>query len=289
MKLATFSKGGGDRLGLLIGDGLVSLSDHLEGAPATMIELIAAWDQFAPAVRSLQDRSPDVLLNDVRLRAPVPRPGKVLAIGLNYKDHIEETNSETPEFQTWFAKMPTAVNGPFDPIELPAVSTKLDYEAELVFVVGKRARNVPRERAKEVIFGYCVGDDVSVRDWQIRVSQWVLGKSFETHAPFGPWITTADETDATDLDIRCLVNGEVRQSSNTRHLLFDCYAQVEHLSQVMTLEPGDVIFTGTTSGVGHARNPQLFLKEGDVVRVEIEKLGFVENRVVRGPSETSIG
>ncbi|MEJ2459569.1 MAG: fumarylacetoacetate hydrolase family protein [Novosphingobium sp.] len=178
--------------------------------------------------------------------------------------------------------------GPYDPIELPVVSDDLDYEAELVMVIGRRARNVPQSRAHEVIFGYCAGNDVSVRDWQLRVSQWTIGKSFETHAPFGPWITTADEADGSDLDIRCLVNGEVRQSSNTKHLLFDCHAQVAFLSKVMTLEPGDVIFTGTPGGVGMGSQPPAYLEADDRVRVEIDKLGHIENRVVRGSQETTI-
>ncbi|MGH6966093.1 MAG: fumarylacetoacetate hydrolase family protein [Phenylobacterium sp.] len=248
-----------------------------------MIDLIERWDEFRDQVAGLQSRSPDLKLSEVRLRAPIPRPGKIMAIGLNYKDHIEEADSETPVFQTWFAKAPTSVTGPFDPIALPTVSDRLDYEAELVAIIGRRVRGVSGDQAKAAIFGFCVGDDVSVRDWQIRVSQWVVGKSFDTHAPFGPWITTADETDGRNLAIRCLVNGEVRQSSSTGQLLFDCYAQVEHLSQAMTLEPGDVLYTGTPGGVGHARKPQVFLKAGDVVRVEIEKLGAIENRVAAEP------
>lgn len=283
MKLATYAAADGDRIGLVSEDGLISLADHLPAAPRQMIDLISRWDEFRSQVAALQARKPDVKLAQVRLRAPIPRPGKILAIGLNYKDHIEETKSKTPEFQTWFSKATTGVNGPFDPIALPAVSDRLDYEAELVAIIGRRVRGVSDQQAKDAIFGYCVGDDVSVRDWQIRVPQWVLGKSFDTHAPFGPWITTADETDARDLGIRSFVNGELRQSSNTKQLLFDCYAQVEHLSQALTLEPGDVLYTGTPSGVGIAFQPPRFLKEGDVVRIEIDKLGAIENRVMKEP------
>jgi 2-keto-4-pentenoate hydratase/2-oxohepta-3-ene-1,7-dioic acid hydratase in catechol pathway len=175
--------------------------------------------------------------------------------------------------------MPTAANGPFDAIEFPAVSQDLDYEAELVVVIGKRCRNVPQARVAEAIFGYCVGNDVSVRDWQKRTPQWTIGKSFDTHAPFGPWITTADEVNTSSLGIRSFVNGEQRQSSNTSQMLFDCAAQIEHLSQAMTLEPGDLIYTGTPAGVGMAHNPPVYLKPGDVVRVEIDGLGAIENRV----------
>lgn len=288
MKLATFVADSAPELGLVVGEGIISISRRLASPPASMIELISHWSELQPQVAALGTRAPDVLLADARLRAPVPRPGKIMAIGLNYKDHIEEAGLPTPQHQIWFSKASTAANGPYDPIEGPPVSSQLDYEAELVLVVGRRARNVPRDRAREVIFGHCVGNDVSVRDWQLRTTQWVLGKSFDTHAPFGPWITTADETDATDLDLRCLVNGEVRQASNTRNLVFDSYAQIEHLSQAMTLEPGDIIYTGTCGGVGAAMNPPAFLKDGDLVKVEIESLGFIENRVVSGSTETWI-
>lgn len=289
MRLVTYSTDGKEQLGVIVGRGIVSISSHIADAPGNMIDLMQRWCEFAEPVRELLNRPPDVELASVRLHAPVPKPGKVLAIGLNYKDHIAEVGMETPEHQTWFAKMPTSVTGPYDPVEMPDVSQSLDYEAELVMIIGKRARNVPRSRAAEVIFGFCVGNDVSVRDWQLRVSQWVVGKSFDTHAPFGPWLTTADEVDPGDLAIRCLVNGEVRQSSNTKHLLFDCFAQVELLSKAMTLEPGDVIFTGTPSGVGMSYKPPVYLKAGDVVRVEIDTLGHIENRVEAGSTQIVIG
>ena len=155
----------------------------------------------------------------------------------------------------------------------------MDYEAELVAIVGRGGRHISREAAPGALFGFCVGNDVSERAWQMRTTQWVLGKSFDTHAPFGPWITTLDEaSDPHGRAIRCLVNGEQRQSSNTAHLVFDVWAQVEHLSQAMTLEPGDVIYTGTPGGIGAAMNPRRFLKAGDVVRVEIDGLGAIENR-----------
>jgi 2-keto-4-pentenoate hydratase/2-oxohepta-3-ene-1,7-dioic acid hydratase in catechol pathway len=159
------------------------------------------------------------------------------------------------------------------------VSAFVDYEAELVAVIGNWGRHIPAERAVEHIFGYCVGNDVTERLWQHRTPQWALGESFDTHAPIGPWINTTDAvTDVHDLDIRCSVNGELRQSSNTRHLIFNVFQQVEHLSHAMTLEPGDLIFTGTPGGVGAAMDPRQFLKEGDVVRCEISGLGYVENR-----------
>jgi 2-keto-4-pentenoate hydratase/2-oxohepta-3-ene-1,7-dioic acid hydratase in catechol pathway len=201
-----------------------------------------------------------------------------MAIGLNYADHIAESKMETPEHQIWFSKAPTAVNGPYDAIQAPKVSQTLDYEAELVAIVGKGGRHIAKADAAGAVFGYCCGNDATVRAWQARTSQWVLGKSFDTHAPFGPWITTADEVaDPHALSIRCLVNGEVRQNSNTRHLVFNVWDQIEELSQVMTLEPGDLIFTGTPGGVGAAMTPRRFLKHGDRVQVEIEGLGALDN------------
>lgn len=279
MKLVTYVAGAGPRLGAVVGDNVVDVARHISGMPADMIALIRHWSSARPRLEQALAGRPDGRLSEVRLRAPVVRPGKILAIGLNYLDHVEETGAKRPQYPTFFAKMPTAANGPFDAIEHPAVSDQVDYEAELVVIVGRRCRNVPRARAGEVVFGYCAGNDVSVRDWQKRTGQWTLGKSFDTHAPFGPWITTADEIDPHSLGIRCFVNGEMRQDSNTKQMLFDCEAQIEHLSQAMTLEPGDLIFTGTPAGVGMARDPPLYLKTGDVVRVEIDGLGAIENRV----------
>ena len=211
--------------------------------------------------------------------APVLRPGKIFAIGLNFADHIEESKMATPEHQVWFTKAVTSINGPYAPVQIPKTSGFVDYEVELVAVIGKGGKHIPAERASEHIFGYAVGNDVTERFWQHRTPQWSLGKSFDTHAPFGPWITTADAVnDVHGLDIRCWVNGDLRQKSNTRHLVFDLFKQIEHLSQAMTLEPGDIIFTGTPGGVSAAMTPRQFLKAGDVVRCEIEGLGQIENR-----------
>lgn len=249
-----------------------------------MIDLIAQWSLIRPWVDAvLATRSPDWRLDQVQLQAPVPRPGKVLAIGLNYLDHVQEKivgeSRTVPEHQIWFPKLSTAINGPFDPIVLPSVSSMTDYEGEMVAVIGQRCKHVSRERAHEVVFGYAVGNDVSVRDWQKRTSQWTLGKSFDTHAPFGPCLTTFDEVgDPHALNLQCWVNGELRQSSNTRLMIHNVWDQIAVLSQAMTLEPGDVIFTGTCSGVGAAFTPPKFLRDGDVVRVEIDKLGHIEAR-----------
>jgi 2-keto-4-pentenoate hydratase/2-oxohepta-3-ene-1,7-dioic acid hydratase in catechol pathway len=274
MKLATFSHGGADALGIVIGERIVPLS----GIAANMTDLIARWGTVESDVRSIAERGDGALpLASVRLRAPIARPGKIMAIGLNYADHVKETGREMPKEQVWFCKQPTAVNGPFDPIQIPKVSTSVDWEAEMVVVIGKGGRHIAKDAARDHVFGYCCGNDVSARDWQNKTPQWILGKSFDTHAPFGPWITTADEAgDPHTLDIKCVVNGETRQNSNTCNLIFSVWDQVANLSKVMTLEPGDLIFTGTSGGVGMAMKPPVFLKDGDKVRVEMEKLGAIE-------------
>lgn len=284
MHLCTYRHEGQTEVGLVRGAEIVSLSRALGGSLAPhqpMIDLIARWDELRDRVAALRDAPADHRLDEVRLLAPVPRPGKALAIGLNYLEHVDENiigeTRTVPDHQIWFPKLANAINGPFEPIVLPRISQMTDYEAELVAIIGQRCRHVPRERAHEVVFGYCVGNDVSVRDIQKRTSQWTLGKSFDTHAPFGPWITTADELngDPHGLDMRCWVNGELRQSSNTRLMIHNVWDQIAELTKVMTLEPGDVIFTGTCSGVGAAFNPPKFLRAGDTVRVEIENLGAI--------------
>jgi 2-keto-4-pentenoate hydratase/2-oxohepta-3-ene-1,7-dioic acid hydratase in catechol pathway len=272
MKLTTYDAGEGLRTGIVAGDTIIDT-----GVPGTMIDLIERWDKLRPTIEEQAACGEGRRLADVRLCAPVPRPGKIFAIGLNYADHIEESKMETPRRQVWFTKAQTSVNGPFDPVLITRGAPFVDYEVELVAVIGKRCKHVPAERAADQIFGYCVGNDVTERMWQHAGPQWSLGKSFDTHAPFGPWITTSDEVgDPHDLDIGCFVNGEQRQRSNTRHLVFDVWQQIEHLSAAMTLEPGDVIFTGTPGGVGAAMDPRQFLKAGDVVRCEIERLGSIE-------------
>jgi 2-keto-4-pentenoate hydratase/2-oxohepta-3-ene-1,7-dioic acid hydratase in catechol pathway len=282
MKLATFSTASNatPRLGVVVTDGIIDLA-AIAGMPATMNEYLAGGEAARAAVEQAAEGSAVTPLATVTLHAPVPKPGKVLAIGLNYGDHIEESGMEKPKTQVWFNKQHNCINDPFGDINLPAVSDKLDYEAELCVVIGKRCKHVPRARAAEVIAGYCVGNDVSVRDWQLRAQTFQIGKSFDSHGPIGPYLVTPDEVgDPHSLDIACYVNGEQRQASNTKHLIFDCFDAIEHLSQAFTLDPGDVLFMGTPAGVGVAMKPPQFLKEGDLVRVEIEKLGHIENRVV---------
>ena len=233
--------------------------------------------------------APRLTLEGVKLEAPVPNPGKFLAVGLNYADHIREINAPTPEFPSCFAKVRTCINGPYDPVHRPRVSDTLDYEGELGFVIGRRCRHVPKDRAHEVIAGYVVVNDFTVREWVAKTPQVVIPKSFDTHGPFGPWIVTSDEAgDPHALGIKTWVNDELRQDSNTAQMTFDCYDLVEILSRAVTLEPGDVITTGTPYGVGEGFDPKRYLKPGDVVKVEIDKLGFVENPIIDEPKNTAV-
>lgn len=282
MKPVTFETAAKPRLGAVVGERVVPLDSAAHGLATEMVGLIAAWPEVEEMVRGIAEAGEGaVRLDQVHLLAPIRRPGKIMAIGLNYADHIAESGVETPKDQLWFAKAPSSTNGPYDAIEIPSASLLVDYEAELVAVIGRGGRHISRADAPAAIFGYCCGNDATERAWQHRAAQWVLGKSFDTHAVFGPWITTADEVaDPHALPIRCLVNGQVRQDSNTRHLVFSLWEQIEHLSQAMTLEPGDLIFTGTPGGVGAAMNPRQFLKAGDRVRVEIEELGTLDNPCV---------
>ncbi len=282
MRLVRFTKsGGGAEIGILTGDKVVPLAALAPDAPQDMNALIADWETQAPKLAGAKGHSAGLDLSTVTLAAPVPHPEKIMAIGLNYLDHIEETGMKEPKEQLWFAKMPNAINAPNGDIELPKVSDHLDWEVELVAVIGKGGRHISVEDAPKHVFGYAVGNDVSVRDWQTKTAQWVMGKSFDTHAPIGPALVTADEIgDPHRLAITCAVNGQVRQSSNTKHLLFNVWAQIAELSQAMTLKPGDILFTGTPGGVGLAMKPPVFLKVGDVVRCEIEELGVIQNTVV---------
>ncbi len=291
MKLASLKSEGGTGTSVVavLDDEVVDLSTALPESPSDVAGLFelgpSAVDQVRAVIEAGGNRSP---LELSRLASPVASPGKFFAIGLNYADHIAETGAEAPKFPNVFAKMPSCVAGPYDEVQLPSVSDELDYEGELGFVIGTRCRHVSRERASEVIAGYVVINDYSVRDYQMRTSQWILGKSFDTHGVIGPWLVTADEiADPHTLPIRTLVNGELRQSSNTSNLIFDCFDAVELLSSVCTLEPGDVVATGTPGGVGMATGT--FLAPGDVVRVEIDGIGAIENRIVPEPATVPSG
>jgi 2-keto-4-pentenoate hydratase/2-oxohepta-3-ene-1,7-dioic acid hydratase in catechol pathway len=288
MKLCTFSHSGATRIGVVADDGVVDLAAAAPELPREMTALLAAGaDALHGAANAAARARSRLALEAVRLHAPVLRPPKFLAIGLNYADHVAEAGLPKPELPTVFNKQSTCVVGPRDAVHMPRVSSALDYEGELGFVIGRRCRHVPRARAHEVIAGYLVVNDVTVRDWQLRIPTWTMGKSFDTHGPLGPWLTTSDEAgDPHGLRLRTWVNGELRQDSSTKQLIFDCFALVEHLSTAFTLEPGDVIATGTPGGVGIALKPPQLLRVGDVVRIEIDGLGALENAVVPEPEET---
>jgi 2-keto-4-pentenoate hydratase/2-oxohepta-3-ene-1,7-dioic acid hydratase in catechol pathway len=279
VKLATFTAAGPQEIGIVKDGRILSVTRALPQAPREMIDLIARYEEFRGQIQQLEGTGAGWMeLTQVQLRAPIARPGKILAIGLNYADHIAETGRETPKEQLWFMKASSSSTGPYDIIQIPRASPgSVDYEVELVAVIGRGGRHITREQAPAAVFGYCVGNDVSVREWQRHSPQWSVAKSFDTHSPFGPWITLTDElSDPHGLEIRCVVGDEQRQISNTRNLVFDVWAQIEYLSKAMTLEPGDLIFTGTPGGVGWARKPPGLLKAGDRVRCEIERLGYIE-------------
>jgi len=285
MKLVTFSQEGATRIGRVEGGEVVDLSAAAPELPTDMVTFLETGDSALK--RAAACSSPRLSLEQVQLCAPVLRPPKILAVGLNYADHVEETGMKKPEIPMIFNKQSTSAHPPYKAFHLPKVSTALDYEGELAVVIGKRCRHVPMDRAREVIAGYTITNDVSVRDWQMRVQTMTMGKSFDTHCPMGPWIVTADElVDPHSLDLKTWVNGDLRQSSNTKNLIFDCFSLVEHLSTAFTLEPGDLISTGTPGGVGIAMKPPQMLKAGDVVRISIDGIGEIENAVVAEPPET---
>jgi 2-keto-4-pentenoate hydratase/2-oxohepta-3-ene-1,7-dioic acid hydratase in catechol pathway len=286
VRLARFALDDGvAQLGVVVGDELAALGAD---APDDLPAFLALGDQALVRAQAAAEAAlARHRLADVRLLAPVGRPSKFLCVGLNYADHVAETGRELPSFPVVFAKLPSCVVGTGEAIVRPAVSDQVDWEGELAFVIGRHCRHVARDDAASVIAGYTIVNDVSVRDWQRRTPQWTLGKSFDTHGPMGPWLVTADELDPHAVAIRTLVNGVVRQESNTRQLIFDCATLVETISTVCTLEPGDVIATGTPGGVGGAMTPPTFLQPGDVVRVEIDGIGALENPVVAEAARAS--
>jgi 2-keto-4-pentenoate hydratase/2-oxohepta-3-ene-1,7-dioic acid hydratase in catechol pathway len=283
MKLVRFESNGQPVIGVVSGSGIVRISE-LFPQYRTMRELAAAGPE---ALARLADRvataSPSDSLDGIKLLAPMERPDKILAIGLNYRDHAQEAiklGVAIPPQQLWFNKQTSCLSGPYDDID-PGVTLMLDYEVELGFAIGQTARYVSQEEAPNHVFGYFVANDVSARDWQKHASTFTVGKSFDTHGPIGPWIVTPDELpDPHKLEVRCYVNGELRQKSNTDQLVYDIWTEIEYLSTAFPLEPGDLILTGTPGGVGHAMVPQKHLKPGDIVRCEIEGIGAIENKVV---------
>jgi 2-keto-4-pentenoate hydratase/2-oxohepta-3-ene-1,7-dioic acid hydratase in catechol pathway len=282
MKLVTFVHANESRVGAVI-DNIVVDSKGISSIPANMIAFLSAGESAFNEMQRLIDIGKNRLeLQDVNLLAPIPRPGKYLAISLNYADHIAETGKDKPEYPSFFTKQSTCVIGYGEAIQQPRVSDKLDYEGELAFVIGKRCRHVPVDKAHQVIAGFTIANDVSVRDWQMRSPTLMIGKSFDTAGPLGPWLVTSDEIgDPHDLNIKTWVDNELRQNANTGQMIFNCYEMVAYLSQAMTLEPGDVIATGTPSGVGVKMQPRGYLKPGQTVKIEIEKIGMLINPVIQ--------
>ena len=285
MKLCRFLEDGEAKLGLVEGESVVDLtaaSPGLPAEPAAALEAAGGVDGLGSIGAGVGGAQP---LEEIQLLAPAC-PRKYLGIALNYSDHIAETGMEAPKVPTFFSKHATCVVGPGADVHKPKVSDRLDYEGELALVIGRRCRHVPVERAHEVIAGYTIANDVTVRDWQMRAQTMMIGKSFDTHGPLGPLLVTADELgDPHELGVRTFVNGEQRQDGNTRDMIFNCFQQVAHLSEAFTLEPGDVIATGTPAGVGAAVQPfpEGLLKVGDEVRIQIDGIGELRNKVVPEP------
>lgn len=285
MKLVTYTFQGKTSVGKVEGDQVVDLVKAYPGAPETILGILQGGEAVLSRLAAIRpEDTATVPLSDVKLEAPVQHPQKFMAIGLNYRDHVEEIlkrGGKAPEHQMWFNKNVSCINGPYDPINLPKVSGALDYEGELGVVIGKRCKNVSEDDALLAVGGYLVINDVTCRDWQRKTTQWTLGKSFDTHGPIGPWLVTADEIpDPHALEMRLFVNGDLRQKTSTGGMVYDIAAQIAHLSTVMTLVPGDIIATGTCSGAGFGFTPPRFLQIGDVVRVEIDRIGHIQNEVV---------
>jgi 2-keto-4-pentenoate hydratase/2-oxohepta-3-ene-1,7-dioic acid hydratase in catechol pathway len=287
MKLASITYQQQLSIGVIQGtDRCFVLDPERHGIPDN-IEAFLASGQAQVTLRELEgngfEGAVDVGLGDVHLNPPLKNINKVICIGKNYADHAREMGGEPPEIPVVFSMFPSAIIGPGDDVVLPRISNQVDYEAELVVVIGKPGRHIARERAMDHVFGYCCGNDISARDWQKGKpgGQWLLGKTFDTFAPLGPVLVTKDEIkNPHQLDVCCRLNGEVMQTSNTSSLIFQIDFLISHLSQFITLAPGDLIFTGTPPGVGAGRKPPLFLKPGDTVEVEIESVGVLTNPIV---------
>lgn len=289
MRLVTYRHQGQDRIGVVQGDQVADISSI---AP-DMNTLIQGGQQGLDDARRAAETGSKAPLSQVQLLAPIPRPLKnIFCLGLNYKEHVAEgaaagarATAELPEYPVWFSKPATAVTGPYDDIVVePRISTQYDWEVELAVIIGKAGRHIAKEQAYEYVHSYTVFNDFSVRDIQRRHGpppQWFKGKSWDKGSPMGPWLITADELGSPEqLQVTCRVNGVVKQDSNTNLMIFDIPSQLRDITEVLTLEPGDIISTGTPSGVGFARKPPEFLKNGDVMETEIERVGVLRNRIV---------
>jgi 2-keto-4-pentenoate hydratase/2-oxohepta-3-ene-1,7-dioic acid hydratase in catechol pathway len=286
MRLATFNWQGSDRVGMVEGDEIADVS----GAAPSMQALVEGGEAALERARAAAGSAQRLKLDQVHLRAPFPRPAKnVFCLGLNYKEHAAEgarsrgVELRLPEYPMWFTKASTSVCGPYDDIAVdPSLSTEYDWEVELALIIGRAARRVAKEQALDYIHSYAVFNDFSIRDIQRRHGgQFFKGKSLDRASPLGPWLVTPEEVpEPQHLRVLCRVNGAVKQDANTSDMIFDIPSMVADITQVLTLEPGDIIATGTPSGVGFARTPPEFLKPGDVMETEIETIGVMRNRIV---------
>ncbi len=288
MRLVTFTEGGNTRIGILKDDKIIDLSAVAPALPKDMLSFLQAGDAALSKAKDIaKTESGSLAVSDVTLESPIQNPPKILAVGMNYMDHFNEVKDvfklELPKTPVIFNKQTSSVNRPYGDIYLPGESEQLDYEGELAIVIGKKCRRVSKENALDVVAGFTICNDVTIRDWQMQAPTMTMGKSWDSHCPMGPALVTPDEVDFANLNFKTFVNGEERQNSNTGQLIFDCPAIIEYLSTAFTLEPGDVIATGTSSGVIMFMPGQPWLKEGDVVRVEFDGLGHIENKVVKDP------
>lgn len=288
MKLATFTYNNRTSVGKLIGEELLDISLAFPDLPKTLRGILDIGETALATIREAGPRANCMVsVSKVTLEAPIQDPPKIMAIGMNYQKHVleaEKVGVKAPDKQFWFNKQVSCVNGPYAPVHLPNVSKQLDYEAELAVVIGKRCKNVSIEDARSVIAGYMCINDLSIRDWQKHSPTFTIGKSFDTTGPMGPFLVTDDEIDDPhNLSIRCCVNNKIVQESITKNMIHSIYAQIAYLSSAFTLQPGDVIATGTPEGVGVAKDPPVFLKIDDVIRVDIGHIGFIENKVIAEP------
>ena len=283
MKLVNFLYKGEKNIGALLDDGVCSFKSISDKYSMSMLEFVEQMDDLSPKVSKFINSNPEVIpLSKIEFLPVIERPGKVLAVGLNYRDHAKETGMDLPEVPMIFTKQSTSVLGHQGEIHKPKVSDAVDYEGEMAFVIGKKCRHVSKEDALNVIAGVTICNDVSVRDWQIASPTFTMGKSFDTHCPIGPYIVTMDEiSDIHNLKIKTYVNDELRQDSCTDQLIFDCFDLIEHITKAFTLEPGDIIATGTSSGVGVVLGK--YLIPNDVVKIELENVGTLENKVILEP------
>jgi 2-keto-4-pentenoate hydratase/2-oxohepta-3-ene-1,7-dioic acid hydratase in catechol pathway len=283
MKLMMFEKGPGTALGVVEGDSVIDIAAADASLPKDLAALIAAGPAALAKVKTAAAKATARMpLASVKPALPIARPSKFICIGLNYALHAKEGGHPMPTYPSLFLRVPTSLTAAGAPVVRPKCSIQLDYECELTIVVGKGGRHIPEDRALEHVFGYTLFNDVSVRDYQRKTTQWTAGKNFDSTGPLGPWVVTADELPpgASGLRIATRVNGETMQDSNTSDMIFSTARTIAVLSEIMTLEPGDLIATGTPSGVAHARKPPAWMKAGDRVEVELEGIGVLANPIV---------